>query len=83
MFLMLLRTGMRIGELLDMKISEVNLEEKKVILYEAQKTRVGRVVYFSDDAKEALVPGSRQETPKRSLSSTGREEIAWVIQGLS
>ncbi len=37
---------MRIGEFLDLKIPEVNLKEKKVIIYEAQKTRVGRVVYF-------------------------------------
>ncbi len=45
---------MRIGELLDLRIPEINLEEGAVIIYEAQKMRGGRVVYFSNDAKEAL-----------------------------
>ncbi len=72
MFLMLLRTGMRIGELLDLKISEVNLREKKVIIYEAQKTRVGRVVYFSDDAKEALGCWLKARDPKKEFVFYGQ-----------
>jgi site-specific recombinase XerD len=52
--LLLLRTGMRIGELLSTKMRDVNLREQKILIFEADKTRVGRVVYFSDDAKEAL-----------------------------
>ena len=72
MFLMLLRTGMRIGELLDLKISEVNLKEKKVIIYEAQKTRVGRVVYFSDDAKEALSFWLKARDPKKEFVFYGQ-----------
>lgn len=54
MLLVLLRTGMRIGELLDTLVSEVNLKERKIEIYEAEKTRVGRVVYVSDDAIAAL-----------------------------
>lgn len=54
MVLLLLRTGMRIGELLQTEVREVNLKERQVMIFEAQKTSVGRVVYFSDDAKEAL-----------------------------
>src|SRR5208283_6076859 len=65
MFLMLLRTGMRIGELLDLKIPEVNLKEKKVSIYEAQKTRVGRVVYFSDDARDALGSWLKARNPEK------------------
>ncbi len=72
MFLMLLRTGMRIGELLDLKIPEVNLEEKKVIIYEAQKTRVGRVVYFSDDAKKALGFWLKARDPKKEFVFYGQ-----------
>jgi len=51
MILTLLRTGMRIGELLSVRISDINLKEKKIFIHEAQKTGIGRVVYFSDDAK--------------------------------
>jgi len=72
MFLMLLRTGMRIGELLDLKIPEVNLKEKRVIIYEAQKTRVGRVVYFSDDAKEALGSWFKARDPQKEFVFYGQ-----------
>ncbi len=52
--LVLLRTGMRIGELLQTKPSDVHLEERRIEIYEAQKNRLGRVVYLSDDAVIAL-----------------------------
>ena len=54
MILLLLRTGMRIGELLSTTLRDVNLREQKILIFEAEKTRFGRVVYFSDDAREAL-----------------------------
>ena len=67
MILMLLRTGMRIGELLSLRISDIHLKEKKVIIFEAQKTGVGRVVYFSDDAKEALNSWLKAKHPAQEL----------------
>ena len=54
MILLLLRTGMRIGELLDTRVSDVNVEERKIAIYEGEKNRRGRVVYMSDDALWAL-----------------------------
>jgi integrase/recombinase XerC/integrase/recombinase XerD len=54
MVLVLLRTGMRIGELLNTRVSDVHMEEQKVLLYEGAKNQRGRVVYFSEDAREAL-----------------------------
>ena len=54
MILILLRTGMRIGELLNTLVEDVDLKRKKIEIYEAEKTRVGRVVYLSDDAIKAL-----------------------------
>jgi integrase/recombinase XerD len=54
MILLLLRTGMRIGELLGLKLCDVNLRERRIEIFEARKTRVGRVVYISDDARKAL-----------------------------
>src|SRR4030043_619546 len=47
LILVLLRAGMRIGELLATRLREVNLQEKQIIIMEAQKTRVGRVAYLS------------------------------------
>jgi integrase/recombinase XerC/integrase/recombinase XerD len=54
LILLLLRTGMRIGELLSTTVSDVDFKEKKVLIYQADKTAVGRVVYYSEDAKDAL-----------------------------
>ena len=54
MILIMLRTGMRIGELLNLRVEEVNLKERRVEIYEAEKSRVGRVVYLSEDARFAL-----------------------------
>jgi integrase/recombinase XerD len=63
MVLMLLRTGMRIGELLDLRVGDVDVRERKVLIYQAQKTQVGRVVFFSDDARQALQAWLRQRIP--------------------
>ena len=54
MILVLLRTGMRIGELLSTKVMDVHLKERRIDIYEAEKTRFGRVVYLSADAADAL-----------------------------
>ena len=54
MILVLLRTGMRIGELLKTRVTDVDMEEQKVLIYEGEKNLRGRVVYFSNDAKDAL-----------------------------
>lgn len=72
MVLVLLRTGMRIGELLDTLLSEVNLKERKIEIYEPEKTRVGRVVYVSDDAITALKAWLRKRETKYEYLFYGR-----------
>jgi integrase/recombinase XerD len=54
MILVLLRTGMRIGELLRTRVSDVHLDERKIHLVVGEKNRTGRVVYLSADACQAL-----------------------------
>jgi len=54
MIVLLLRTGMRIGEVLRTRMRDVSMEEQKILIYEGEKNQRGRVVYFSEDAKEAL-----------------------------
>jgi len=54
MILILLRTGMRIGELLNTKVMDVHMKERKIEIYEGEKNRLGRVVYLSEDAVSAL-----------------------------
>ncbi len=55
LILLLLRTGMRIGELLNAKVDDVDLRQKKILIYLSDKTSEGRVVYYSEDAQQALL----------------------------
>ncbi len=80
MILILLRTGMRIGELLATKMSEVNLREKQILIIEAQKTRVGRVAYLSEDACKALVVwlNQRDLSKERLFYGQGRLRLSYT-----
>ena len=63
MVLVLLRTGLRIGELLNTKMADVHLQERRIEIYEGEKNRLGRVVYLSDDAVLALRRWLKQRNP--------------------
>jgi integrase/recombinase XerD len=52
--LVLLRTGMRIGEVLSLTMNDIDLRDRKIHIYEGEKNCLGRVVYLSDDALIAL-----------------------------
>lgn len=67
MILVLLRTGMRIGELLHTLVSEVNMKERRIEIFEASKNRVGRVVYLSDDARDSLKAWFKERDSKQEL----------------
>jgi len=54
LFLLLLRTGMRIGEALGLRANDLDIKGRKVHLYEGEKNSMGRVVYLSDDALFAI-----------------------------
>jgi len=64
MIWILLRAGMRIGELLNTTIKDLNLKERRIEIFEAQKNQVGRVVHISDDACEALREWLTHRKPK-------------------
>jgi site-specific recombinase XerD len=54
MIMVLLRTGMRIGELLNTRLQDLHVNDRRIDIYEGEKNRQGRVVYLSDDAMSAL-----------------------------
>ncbi len=64
--LVLLRTGMRVGELLNTIVEDINLKERRIEIYEGEKTRVGRVVYLSDDALRALEAWLKVRDPNKT-----------------
>ncbi len=80
LILVLLRTGMRIGELLDTRMSEVNLREKSITIREAQKNRVGRVVYLSEDACQALQVWLEKRGPEQGylFYGQGRQRLSYT-----
>ena len=65
LILLLLRTGMRIGEMLSTRVADVDLREQKILIFQAEKTAVGRVVYYSDDAQAALIDWLRRRDPSK------------------
>jgi len=67
LILVLLRSGMRIGEVLGLTLEDLQLKEKRIEIYEAPKNRVGRVVYISDDAHRALSQWLACRRPQRFL----------------
>jgi len=54
LILLLLRTGMRIGEALGLTLNDLDIRDRKVHLFEGEKNSMGRVVYLSDDVLLAL-----------------------------
>jgi len=54
LILLLLHTGMRIGELLQVKLTDIILPERKILLFIGEKNLHGRVVYYNQEAEEAL-----------------------------
>ncbi len=72
LILLLLRTGMRIGELLSCKVDDVDLAQNKILIYQADKTGVGRVVYYSEDAQKALLAWLRARHPLNGQLFYGR-----------
>jgi integrase/recombinase XerD len=54
LFLLLLRTGMRIGEALGLRLNDLDIKGRKIHLFEGEKNSMGRVVYLSDDALFAI-----------------------------
>jgi integrase/recombinase XerD len=54
LIMLLLRTGMRIGELLAVKLEDIILHDQKILIYVGSKNYEGRAVYYSSDAEQAL-----------------------------
>jgi len=72
MILVLLRTGIRIGELLQLRVGDVHLPERKILLYIGEKNRTGRVVYLSVDACQALQEWMRKREAGKPLLFYGQ-----------
>ena len=79
--MVLLRTGMRIGELLSTTLNDLNMEEQKIMIYAAPKTGGGRVVYFSEDAKSALEAWMQKRDPCQQYLFYAHRRIRMTYSG--
>lgn len=82
LILVLLRTGIRIGELLGTKIIDINFTEKKIEIPQALKTYEGRIVYMGDDACFALKNWLKDRLPGREYifyGSGNREKLSYAM----
>jgi integrase/recombinase XerD len=73
LILVLLRTGMRIGELLALKVNDLDIRERKIHIFEGEKNSLGRVVYLSDDALFALRRWLSKRDQTKEVVFYGRE----------
>jgi len=71
-FLLLLRTGIRIGEALGLRLNDLDIRERKVHLFEGEKNSMGRVVYLSDDALFAVKLWLRRRDQNKEFVFYGR-----------
>jgi len=91
LILLLLRTGMRIGEALGLRINDLDMRDRKVHLFQGEKNSMGRVLYLSDDVLFALKLWLRQRDQNKDFVfygqgnkpicySTGRSRFLRYIQ---
>ncbi len=74
LILLLLRTGMRIGELLEVQISDISFSERKIMIYLGEKNFQGRAVYYSQDAEQALTKWLKIRSSDSTYLFPGRSE---------
>jgi len=63
LFLLLLRSGLRVGEAAALRLSDVDLAQQTVRIERGEKNGRGRIVYFTADAKVALEAWLAQRAP--------------------
>lgn len=80
LILVLLRTGMRIGEVLGLKMIDLDVHDRKINIYEGEKNYLGRVVYLSDDVLMALKLWlSKRDKTKEYLFPGLRGSICYTV----
>jgi site-specific recombinase XerD len=85
LLMLLYRTGMRIGELLEVRVEDVIPADQKILLYVGSKNYEGREVYYSNDAEQALKDWLRTRDTTRRYLFYGRSDkplsyvSAWAV----
>ncbi|MFQ5859235.1 MAG: tyrosine-type recombinase/integrase [Anaerolineae bacterium] len=74
LFLVLLRTGIRVGEALALTVADVDLDQASLVIAQGGKNSRGRMVYLAQDVHQALADwlAARHEMPVSRLFFTWR-----------
>jgi integrase len=64
-------------------VDDVDLKEQKILIYQAYKTGVGRVVYYSDDAQRALLAWLKMRDPFKDRLFYGQGKASQSLGYLS
>jgi site-specific recombinase XerD len=72
--LLLLRTGIRIGEALGLRLNDLDIKDRKVHLFEGEKNSMGRVVYLSEDALFAIKLWLKRRDKNKEFVFYGRSD---------
>jgi integrase/recombinase XerD len=73
LILLLLRTGMRIGEALGLRLNDLDIRDRKIHLFEGEKNSMGRVVYLSEDALFAIRLWLRRRNKNKEFVFYGQD----------
>ena len=76
LFILLLRTGIRIGEALGLTMNNVDLKDRKVHLFQGEKNDMGRVVYMRNDAVFCLKRWFRWRDPEKRFIFYGKGDAS-------
>lgn len=85
LILLLLHTGMRIGELLQVTMTDIVFSERKILLHIGEKNMEGRIVYYSSEAEKALQAWLKIRNPDQTHLFYGNRQKqlscarAWTI----
>lgn len=81
LILLLLHTGMRIGELLKVKMADIVFSERKILLYVGEKNLHGRTVFYSTAAEQALQKWLtlRDTTSEYLFYGYAGKELSYVV----
>lgn len=79
MIFILLRTGIRISELLNLKLQNIRLKSRIILINRSAKTGVGRIAYISDDVYRILKNWLKMHNSggKFLLYSRGRKNMSY------
>jgi integrase len=72
LFLLFASSGLRLSEVLDLKVSDIDMEKRMIIVNHASRTKKGWVSFFNEEAQKLLKEYIKVCKPKEKLFREGK-----------